>query len=461
MTRALTAPSREDSVVRGLSQVIGGPIGRHANAFRRFWTPMRVALATTCGTLAVHWVQKSPCRDGVWEAGEQYSKACYTDVLALYYAERLNVGAVPYLDHPVEYPVLTGALMGLVGLPVHALSAALGGPDSGLNEGRLFYDLTTVVLALCALFTVWAVVKLRPHRQWDAMMVAVSPAILLTASVNWDLLAVALSTLALLAWARRYPTWAGILLGLAAAAKFYPLLVLGPLVLLCFRQRRLVEGGVTVGLAVAAWLAVNIPVMVSAPESWLRFYRFSSERGVDWGTFWYVGVHWPRGGDEQGFPPFTDLAANVPALNLVSAGLFAVCCVGIAALALRAPMPPRLAALVFLTVAAFLLTNKVWSQQFVLWLVPLAVLARPRWGAFLAWQGCEFVYFLAFYQRLLGAGTGKPTVPEGVFLLASMARMTGLAVLCALVVREVLRPDLDLVRRTEGGRGGDRPLLTL
>ena len=28
--------------------------------------------------------------------------------------------------------------------------------------------------------------------------------------------------------------------------------------------------------------------------------------------------------------------------------------------------------------AAFLLTNKVWSPQFVLWLLPLAVLAWPR-----------------------------------------------------------------------------------
>lgn len=46
---------------------------------------------------------------------EQYTRFCYTDVLALYYAERLNEGAVPYRDHPVEYPVLTGYFMGALG----------------------------------------------------------------------------------------------------------------------------------------------------------------------------------------------------------------------------------------------------------------------------------------------------------------------------------------------------------
>ena len=52
----------------------------------------------------------------------------------------------------------------------------------------------------------------------------------------------------------------------------------------------------------------------------------------------------------------------------------------------RAPEPPRLASLAFLLVAAFLLLNKVWSPQYSLWLVPLAVLALPRWRLLLAWK---------------------------------------------------------------------------
>jgi uncharacterized membrane protein len=102
---------------------------------------------------------------------------------------------------------------------------------------------------------------------------------------------------------------------------------------------------------------------------------------------------------------------------------------------------------VFLVVAVFLIFSKVWSQQFVLWLLPLLVLARPRWGAFLAWQAAEICYFVAFYAELLGAG-GNQVIPEGVFVLAATLRLTTVAVLCGLVVREVLRPELDPVRRT-------------
>jgi uncharacterized membrane protein len=36
-------------------------------------------------------------------------------------------------------------------------------------------------------------------------------------------------------------------------------------------------------------------------------------------------------------------------------------------------------AMAFLVVAAFLMTNKVYSPQYVLWLLPLMILARPKW----------------------------------------------------------------------------------
>jgi hypothetical protein len=72
-------------------------------------------------------------------------------------------------------------------------------------------------------------------------------------------------------------------------------------------------------------------------------------------------------------------------------------------------------------------------------------MARPRWGSIIAWTVAEIGYFTAFYAELLGAG-GKPVIPEGTFVLASSLRLITVAILCGLVIREIWRPELDVVR---------------
>jgi uncharacterized membrane protein len=447
-------PAQSDGFVRGLSEAIGGPIGEHAAGSDkpqaqwggRFWTATRIVIALTCLTLALHWVQKSPCRDGAWADHIQYTRFCYTDVLALYYAEGLNEGKVPYRDHPVEYPVLTGYFMGALGLPVHAL----GESRPELNQALWFYDANALVLGALAIATVATILAVRRRRPWDAAMFALSPALFVTATVNWDFLAIGLAAFGMYAWAKRHPVIAGILLGLAGAAKMWPLFILGPLLVLGLRTARLRQALVATGTALAALVAVNLPVAIPYRESWDRFFELNTERPIDWGTLWYIGRYldgkWNSGspGDSG---PFQWLSNHVPQLNLLTYGLFGLSCLAIAALALFAPRKPRLAALAFLVVASFLIFSKVWSQQYVLWLLPLAVLARPRWGAFLAWQIAEVLYFVSFYGELLGA-SGKPVFPEGVFVLASTLRLVTVAVLCGLIVRDIVKPERDPVRQT-------------
>jgi uncharacterized membrane protein len=284
------------------------------------------------------------------------------------------------------------------------------------------------------------VARIHGRRPWDALPVALAPAAALTATINWDLLAVALTAAAMLMWARGRSLAFGVLLGLATAAKLYPFLLLGALLVLCWRAGRWREFGTALGGTVVAWLVVNVPVMLLAFEGWSKFYTFSQERGVDFGSFWLIMAQ-----DSQD-------PLRTETVNTLATVLMLVCCAGVAALALMAPRRPRFAQLAFLIVAAFILTNKVYSPQYVLWLVPLAALARPKWRDFLIWQTCEVTYFLGIWMYLAytTSGDAHKGLPQDGYHWAIAAHLLGTLYLCAVIVRDILMPERDPVRR-----GGD------
>jgi uncharacterized membrane protein len=436
---AIVAPSRDDPFVRGGSEIFGGPLGRHAGSGWSWWTPMRVLIGLVLAASVLGYMQKLPCRNQPWQGGFQYSHACYNDVYPLYFGEGLAAGYRPYLDaHPdgagnltgqVEYPVLIG-----VAMEVGAKIDGLLYPKNDRGQG--FVDITWVLLTIASVVMVVATALTARRRIWDAAMVAVAPSLILAGLINWDLLAVALTSLGLLAWSRKYNVVAGMLLGLAIATKFYPIVLFLPLLLLCWRARQLRAFFAAVGGAVFAWAVVDVPVWIASPDGFGRFYSFSKTRGADWGSIWYVFSRWFRWSYTTG------------ALNIYEGGAIAVAFLGVAWLAIAAQRRPRLPQLCFLTLAVFLVLNKVYSPQYVLWLLPLAVLARPRWRAFIVWQAAEIIYFLAIWMYLLDApsdraGKGLAFPPYSVAVCIRDVAVLGL---CALIVRDILRPELDIVR---------------
>jgi uncharacterized membrane protein len=438
-------PSRTDPTAARASALVGGPVGRYARSNAGWWTPLRVLLALGAFTLLLGYGEKLPCADGQWVASKQYTHACYSDVIPLWGAEGLASGAVPYRDHAVEYPVLTGGFMWLTAELTRAWhSLAESGAVPGQDQGVVFGVLTCLLLAVCGLFTVAATAAAAGRRrQWDAAVLALSPLLVFHAFSNWDLLAMAFASAALWAWARDRPVAAGVLIGLGAAAKLYPALLFVPLALLAYRTRcwRPVLWAATA--AAGAWLAVNLPVALTWTAGWKEFYAFSESRPAEASTFWAMLKHYYP----HTFGSPLDSGWSPPGLAVGLVLLAALAAVGW--LALTAPSRPRLAQLAFLTVAAFLLTTKVWSPQYSIWLVPLLALARPRWRTALIWQATEIAVWIATLLWLLGGSDPNKALPYEGLTWVLLLRDATLLVLVALIVRDIRRPELDVVRSAD------------
>jgi uncharacterized membrane protein len=446
----VVAPTLTDPFARSMSEVIGGPPGRHALP-HRWWTPVRVLLALFAVVFSLTVVQHQPCLKTNWASNAaRYGKACYSDIPYLYTGRGFVEGLWPYADshgryEVMEYPVGISYLAWVTakvtqlhpsGPPVserhHQEPGSMWSLPGMAKEVNTYFLVTAIVLGGFGLLATWFLAGVDPRRPWDALPFVLSPALLMSGLINWDLLSVVLVAGALWAWARGRPVLTGVMIGLGTAAKLYPLFLLGPVLVICLRRRRPYDALVATAAAAGSWALVNLPAWLSGPAQWRAFWRFNSERGADLGSVWLALTH-----HGHTFSPHT--------INVWSWAGFGVVCLLVALLGLKAPQTPRLAQLGFLVVAGFLIVNKVYSPQYVLWLLPLAVLARPRWRDLLIWQAGELLYLLAVWSYLGGwleeaAGGGAPVYDMAIWL-----RVAAELYLVAVVVRDVLRPGHDPV----------------
>ena len=359
---------------------------------------MRVVLGVCSLTLAVAYMVKECPAFLMGDTRSTFiDLACYTDIVGLYDPRGLDDGVFPYVhgyiegDAPaggaIEYPVLTGMFMWLVGTQV-----------SDPNE---YFRVSVVLLFPLGLLTAYLLMRMAGSR---ALLWAAAPPLALYAFVNWELLVVAAAVTGLWLWHRGQAVWAGLAFGIGAAFKLYPILFLVPLALERWSAGDRRAAVRTAAAGIGAFALVNLPFIVAGPTGWFATYQFQSLRGANYDSVWRLGV--PHLGPEE--------------LNLVSGALTAVL-VGVALAwgARRAGSYPFLQVCGAI-LAGFLLASKVHSSQYALWLIPFFVLLEVR----VVWWAA---YSLADLTRYFGTlilddrpGLGDALMTSGVWARAAL-----------------------------------------
>ncbi len=332
----------------------------------------------------------------VWD-GRQYERLCYNDIQPLYSARGIDQGVFPYVDGDltenglvrgaIEYPVLTGLFMWLMGTFV----------SKNVNG---YLVVTAIFLAPFAMYAAYKLMQLVGKR---ALLWAAAPALVLYAFHNWDLLVVAAVVAGMAFWWRDRPLAAAIAFGIGGALKIFPLLFLLPLALWVWKRKGWRSGfkeGLTIGLAGAAtFLLINLPFMLINFDGWWASYEFHQNRVPNYDTIWAIKF--------PGWPP--------DQTNLVTFTLTGVTFLGVLAYSIVRstrdeedfPFLETSAALL----AGFLLWNKVHSPQYTLWILPFFVLLRVHWLWWLAYTAADLMVYVGvfrfFYAALYYEGNGE------------------------------------------------------
>ncbi|MFP7365462.1 glycosyltransferase family 87 protein [Corynebacterium callunae] len=452
------SPGATEPVARDFINAIGGPLGRFARVgTQQFWTPLRVLIFTSLLFLAGGFLTKANCiqgargSDGVvslnWSGNRQYTSACYNDIVPLYGGRGLDVPGFPYayswqegdLTRYMEYPVLGGIFQWICAIITRFLYPVFDVlPFHTLPEAGLYFIVTALAMSCFWVLIIRMVAELTGNRVWDTVLVAASPLVAVHAFTNWDIPSIAAVIGAMLAVKRGHFMWAGVLIGFGTAFKLWPLYLLGAYLVLAVRTGKFPDFLKMLGTAILSWVVVNAPIMLIYPAAWNEFLRLNRERGAEWTTIYQV--------IDRNIP----LSFNDPeVLNVISFMLFGLSCVAIAIFGWRVQRQPRVAELVFLIVAAFLLFNKVWSPQYSLWLVPLAVLALPKWNLLLPWMLVDAMVWPILMWHMLGAE--NMGIPHEILDIVVLARDGFIVAMVVLVIRQMLGKIADPVLDAHAG----------
>jgi uncharacterized membrane protein len=355
----------------------------------------------------------SSCEGNGWATPAQYIHACYSDIPALYGERELDKDQWSYSSKTdaVEYPVLTGTVMWIFAKAIPT------GDDEILN----YYRINAIFLASLFIFLAIIVYRIRPE---FAYLAAIAPAAVASLYINWDLWAITSMMLSIYWFDRKKYKHSAVAIGISISTKFMPVFLLLPIALILWRRNETKELLRYLVITSATFALINLPVFLTTPEGWLRFYKLNFDRGQDWGSLWYG---------------LTSLGVNLGNTNFFAILTLFLVVLLFSLLIFSTKETVTLADVSFILLALVMIASKVYSPQYVLWLAPLAVIAmstRRDVHAFWIWQIAEVIYHVAIWQHLATVTGAKFGLPLAGYALITLVRIAACLYLVGVLVKK-------------------------
>lgn len=362
------------------------------------------------------------------------------------YGSAIVAGRVPYRDVFIEYPPFA--------LVFFTLPRILG---ASFRWYYVWYQ-AEIILADLAVLGLLYLARGRSTAPWrvllpySVLVVAVGP----IALQQYDLFPAAITLGAVVAFAARRDALAWILLALGTMTKVYPALLAPVFLLLDDRATLAPRTRRAAAIFGATCVLVLLPLILVAPTSLAGMLAFHAERGIQVESV-YSSIAFAANAVGLGLVNVTqshrsaglsgslaDLFARVSTVVLLAAIVAAYAFIG------RQPSrrPPAarrdvriVATSSALVILAGLMTSKVLSPQYLIWVMPLLPLVAGQgsvriWGMFAVAGLLTYYIYPLHYPALLGR--------EPLAVAALAARNLLLITLTLIVARSLRAPSADL-----------------
>lgn len=245
---------------------------------------------------------------------------------------------IPYIDKETEYPVITGLFIYLT--------------DMISETKELFFIVNFILLTIFAVITSVILYKMTNERRRVIFLFILMPSFILFTVYNWDMIGIMLMTFSFYFIQKKKDTQAIVFLSLAVSTKFFPVIFLIPFLLKKDKTKALKN----LSFFVITFLAVNLYFMVNNFSRWFYTYSFHINRAANIDSIWGLISK--------------VLPSEVLYINLISAGLFIFFYFFI----IYRKRDLGFFQLSFLLFLIFLIFNKIFSPQYLLWLLPFFVI---------------------------------------------------------------------------------------